>query len=229
MLLKTIGNQSTKSIFLGLWMAIMPLIFSGVAGYQIISYEADIQNFGAIQWALVFTLSIFTMALALTPTTLVAITTGYFIGLLGLLPLVISYTLASIVGYTLARPLGPGMMANIYKAYPKSERIFENLNHGNPFWFVVMCRLSPILPFGLMNVVLSLMAIPFRSFLLGGIVGMLPRTVTALMVGKLASDLINVVTHPGQNLLMQISFTALLIISGIGLTYYFRKALHEKS
>ena len=127
MLLKTIGNQSTKSIFLGLWMAIMPLIFSGVAGYQIISYEADIQNFGAIQWALVFTLSIFTMALALTPTTLVAITTGYFIGLLGLLPLVISYTLASIVGYTLARPLGPGMMANIYKAYPKSERIFENL------------------------------------------------------------------------------------------------------
>ena len=229
MLLKNIGNQSTKSIFLGLWMAVMPLAFSGVVGYQIISYEASIEDFGLIQWALIFTLSVCTMALALTPTTLVAITIGYFIGLAGLLPLVVSYTLASIIGYRLARPLGPGMMANVYKAYPKSEQLFENLNHGSPFWFVVMCRLSPILPFGLMNVILSLMATPFRSFLLGGIVGMLPRTLTALIVGKLASDLINVVTHPGQNLLMQISFSALLIISGIGLTYYFRKALQKKS
>ena len=227
MFLKNIDNQSAKSILLALWMTLMPLTFSSLAGYQIIGFEADIQSFGISQWTLAFGLSILTMALALTPTTLVAITAGYFIGFIGLLPLVISYTLASVLGYQLANSLGTEMMNSVYVTYPKVERLIKNLNRTTPFWFVVMCRLSPVLPFGLMNVVLSFIDTPFRSFLLGGIVGMLPRTITALMVGKLASDLIKVVAHPGQNQLMQISFTVLLIISGIGLTFYLKKALKE--
>lgn len=227
MFLKNIDNQTAKSILLALWMTVMPLTFSGIVGYQIIGLEAEIHGFGQLQWAIAFGLSILTMAFALTPTTLVAITVGYFIGFNGLIPLVISYSLASVMGYYLAQSLGTGTMHNIYVTYPKAERLINNLNRGTPFWFVVMCRLSPVLPFGLMNVVLSFTATPFRSFLLGGIFGMLPRTITALMVGKLANDLINVVAHPGQNQLMQISFTILVIVSGVGLTYYFRKALKE--
>lgn len=225
MYLKNIDNQSVKSILLGLWMAVMPLLFSGVTGWQIIEYEPVILQFTAGQWALVFMMATFTMALALTPTTLVAISIGYFLGLNGLAPLVLAYSAASLIGYFLAKPLSGSMMNTIQDYYPKTNRLVAKLNNTSPFWFVILCRLSPILPFGVMNVVLSYIATPLKPFLLGGITGMLPRTFTALMVGKLANDLINVVAHPGQNRFMQISFTLLVLVSGIGLTFYFKKVI----
>lgn len=227
MLLKNIDNQSFKSILLALWMVVMPLLFSGVAGWQIVEYESAIQLFTTWEWALVFLLVTVTMALALTPTTFVAISTGYFLGLNGLAPLVIAYTVASLLGYLIAKPLGSGILSTIQGYYPKTDQLVGKLNSTSPYWFVILCRLSPVLPFGIMNVVLSFISTPIRAFVLGGMMGMLPRTLTALMVGKLASDLLNVVAHPGQNQLMQISFTTLLIISGVGLTLYFRKIFKD--
>ena len=35
-----------------------------------------------------------------------------------------------------------------------NKQVLKNTVNSNPFWFVVLCRISPVLPFGLMNVVL---------------------------------------------------------------------------
>ena len=164
------------------------------------------------------------MALALTPTTLVAICTGYFLGFNGLLPLVIAYTTASFLGYTLAQYLGRNTTQLLLHRYPRTEQIIDQLNKKSPYWFVALCRLSPILPFGIMNVVLSFIGTPLKPFILGGLVGMLPRTIAALTAGKLTYDLVSLVNQPGQNKLLQISFLLLILLSSFGLLVVFKRA-----
>jgi uncharacterized membrane protein YdjX (TVP38/TMEM64 family) len=47
----------------------------------------------------------------------------------------------------------------------------------------MLCRLSPFLPFALMNVVLPYLGIRFRNFMIPGLIGMLPRTLFFLWAG----------------------------------------------
>ena len=160
-----IDNHSVKSILLGGWMTIMPILFSSISGLYIIQHIDMIESYTFLQWCIFFIGVTLSMALALTPTTLVAICTGYFLGFNGLLPLVIAYTTASILGYTLAQYLGRNTTQLLLHRYPRTEQIIDQLNKKSPYWFVALCRLSPILPFGIMNVVLSFIGTPLKPFI----------------------------------------------------------------
>ena len=221
-----IDNHSAKSILLASWMTVMPILFSSFSAIYIANNFELIKSFDSAQWGLFFIIVTITMGLALTPTTLVAICTGYFLGFKGLIPLVIAYSLASYLGYVIAQNFGKGITQNIIRRYPKADKVIEQLNGKSPYWFVALCRLSPVLPFGIMNVVLSFMGTPLKPFLLGGLVGMLPRTIAALTAGKLTYDLITLVDRPGQNQLIQISFLILIILSSFGLLYLLRRAIN---
>lgn len=204
-------------------MAIMPLTFSSGLSATILSNLSEVESFSWLQWAGIFAVTVFTMAFALTPTTVIAIISGYFLGFAAIIPVVISYSLASIGGFLLSKPLGGDFQLIIRSSYPKINSFIHRMSDKNPISFVIFSRISPILPFAVMNLVLPFIGVKFRPYFWGGIAGMLPRTLLAITAGKLTKDIFTVVENPSQSMMMQIGFGILLLISLLGFTFLFKK------
>ncbi len=169
------------------WMGIVPLVSSAGLSLVMLHYESVIAGFGLVEWALFFVLAVFTMAFAITPTTFLALVSGFFLGVYGLLPMVLAYQAASIVGYFLARQLGADFLTLLQRKYPGTRDIVHNV-HKNQFALTFLSRISPAFPFAIMNVVLSVSKISLSPFFWGGLVGMLPRTLFFLWIGASASE-----------------------------------------
>ncbi|MCV9387991.1 TVP38/TMEM64 family protein [Reichenbachiella ulvae] len=178
-------NEQKNMGLLMLWMAIIPIASSLTATYIFISLEEEILAFNGWQWGLFYVLSMLTMTFAVTPTTYVAIVSGYFLGWESLPMVVVSYQLASLLGYFFAGRLSEGFISGIENYYPKSRRYFYNVERKQ--WSTTfLSRISPALPFALMNVVLSVSRIRLAPFFWAGLIGMLPRTVFFIWVGSQA-------------------------------------------
>ncbi|MFY0651203.1 MAG: VTT domain-containing protein [Cyclobacteriaceae bacterium] len=192
------------------WMSIVPLVSSASIALAIITNEGVIADFPLLHWVFFYTIATITMALAITPTTFVALVSGYFLGFEGVLAIILSYQTASVLGYYLASQLDDSILQSILDKYPKSKDIIENVNR-NQFWLTFLARLSPALPFAIMNVVLSVSKIRLFHFFWGGLVGMLPRTLFFIWVGKQAASL-DLAFENTPNLYWSIGLTALILI-----------------
>ncbi|MDP4679706.1 MAG: VTT domain-containing protein [Cyclobacteriaceae bacterium] len=182
------SKSHNKLYALMAWMGVVPLMSSATIALLAISYEAQIYNFSVWAWGLFYIATTITMALAITPTTFISLFSGFFLGFEGILPLVISYQLASLMGYNLAKKFDDSFLDLILTKYPTSRQMFDNVKQ-NQFILVLLSRLSPALPFAIMNVVLSISRIRISNFFWGGLIGMLPRTLFFIWVGQKASEL----------------------------------------
>ena len=72
-------------------------------------------------------------------------------------------------------------------------------------------------PFALTNLVFSLMGIRFKNVILGGFLGMIPRTVLAVWVGKEAQQISRLIQNPNESLTSRIVIIVLVILSVGGL------------
>lgn len=201
----------------------MPLTFSSLLGWTIYENETAITAFSTMQWGLFFLVTILTMAFALTPTTVIALVSGYFLGYFAIFPLLITYSLASIIGYYISTPLGKRFHTTLHEAYPTLDQLIEKTTTTSPSAFAFFCRISPILPFAVMNVVLPFIGIKFKPFFWGGMAGMLPRTTLAVVTGSVASNLVSIMKHPNNTSYMQIGFAVLLVISIFGFILLFKR------
>jgi len=197
-------------------MLIMPLSFSSGLSLLIIENISYVENFQLFEWVIVFSIVSFTMTFALTPTTVIALLSGYFLGLFAVLPVVVSYSLASLGGFYLSNSLGSNFQEVIRSSYPKLDAFIHKMSDKSPVSFVIFSRISPVLPFAVMNIVLPFIGIKLKPFFWGGMLGMLPRTVLAIIIGMLAKDILILIENPSSGIYMQIGFTVLLLISLIG-------------
>lgn len=221
---KTIA-KNWRPFLLMAWMLIMPLTFSSLIGWKIYENEQIIEGFSTIQWVIVYVSFIITMAFALTPTTVIALISGYFLGIMAIIPLVITYCLASVIGYIISKPLGKTFHKTVHQAYPKIDTLVGRMSNYSQAGFVFFCRISPILPFAVMNVVLPFVGIKFKPFFWAGMAGMLPRTLLSVVAGSLATNLFNLIKQPNSLASMQVGFVVLLTISifGFALLLYRKK------
>jgi uncharacterized membrane protein YdjX (TVP38/TMEM64 family) len=167
-----------------------------------------------------------TMSLALTPTTFVALVSGFYLGWPGFAGVVVSYGIASLIGYTLARLIDHGKMMSFLNRFEKTMYLMQELR--NQSWSLIfLTRISPVLPFALMNFVLSLLQVDKTRFFLASIIGMLPRTLFFFWVGTQASDVIKLLQDPGSNKGSQLLMISLIIISIGGLYFVFDQALKK--
>lgn len=192
-----------------IWMGIVPFLSSATLTLFAINYESAIASFEWWTWIFFYLTTIGTMALAITPTTFIALISGYFLGFGGLVPIIVSYQMASLLGYNLAKKFDDSFIELIKNKYPSSKQMFENVNQ-NQFTLVLLSRLSPALPFAIMNVVLSMSRINIINFLWGGLIGMLPRTIFFIWVGVKASELSEAL-EGNQNLYISIGLSVLII------------------
>jgi uncharacterized membrane protein YdjX (TVP38/TMEM64 family) len=216
--------KKTKYLFLLLLTGIMPSLFSGTAIYLISSRSNLLVNHTPAVLLLFFAGTACTMALALTPTTVIAIVSGYFFGWEGFPYLVFAYMLAAVIGIRCGLWLKKlGLSANPEKDSALTS-LFKSLSNQE-FLFIALARLSPILPFAMTNIALANLQIRLLPYLAGSLVGMLPRTLVFFYAGIHATDIWTFLQKPTLEGSIKIIPVLLVITSTLGLYYIIKKSL----
>ncbi|WP_426059741.1 TVP38/TMEM64 family protein [Hymenobacter sp. B1770] len=219
--------QKNFSTLLTMFLLVaVPLL--GSSSLLVLLYQRQelLHNLSLVQQLLYFVVIAFTMAFAFTPTTFVAIVTGYYFGWMGLPGMVLAYALASIIGYELAQRLDHGKLRNFLQLFPKAEAVLSELQ--NQSWqLIILTRLSPVLPFALMTFVLAIVGVPRRRFLLASVMGMLPRSLFFYWLGTQASDVLALLRDPDQGTLSKAVLIGLVAASLFGLFVVFNRALQK--
>ncbi len=219
--------QKNFSTLLTLFLLVaVPLLGSGALLGLLYERPELLTHLGLGQAVLYFAVVALTMAFALTPTTFVAIATGYYFGWAGLPGMVVAYALAAALGYELALRLDHGKLRGFLGHFPKAGAVLDELQQQS--WsLIVLTRLSPVLPFALMTFVLALVQVPRRRFLLASVAGMLPRSLFFFWLGTQAQDVLALLRNPDQGVLSKAVLLGLVAASLFGLFFVFNHALQR--
>jgi uncharacterized membrane protein YdjX (TVP38/TMEM64 family) len=217
-------KKNTFTILYTFFLGLMPLLVSSSISYWVITHEQDIQNFTLQNWTTAFIIVCFTMAFALTPTTFIALLSGYFLGWQAFIPVAISYWIASYFGFKTAQMIDGGRFLKIISEKPQVKQVLENLQKDE-FKIILLARLSPILPFAVTNVLFSFSGTKLRNFLTAGFIGMLPRTLLSIWIGTQAQEIKRLIEHPSEGNISQLLIIGLIGGSILGLGYFVKKAV----
>lgn len=166
----------------------MPLIMSGLVSIWVfnnIDFFKDLNLINTILFWLCFSIG---MGLSLIPTTIVALLAGFIWGFISIIPLIISYIIATIIGANLSKWIDNDQILNQIQQNSKANTILSKLKNEQ-FKIVALARLSPVFPFGISNVVFTYLGVPLRTLLFAGLVGMLPRTIFMVYLASKAESL----------------------------------------
>ena len=119
-------------------------------------------------------------ALTLAPTYTTSVIAGWTFGFARGFPAIVVGTVG---GATLcflgARWLAMERVAETFREHPKWDLVRRALleeNRWKTLWIVFLMRLSPILPFGTTNVLLSTAGVRLNLYVIGTLLGLMPRT-----------------------------------------------------
>jgi uncharacterized membrane protein YdjX (TVP38/TMEM64 family) len=225
--IKTFIVRNQKTLGLILLFTIIPLVSSAILLTQAIHFE--IENESGIPlsgWITVSVILCFTMAFAITPTTFIALMGGFFVGWQSALPIIICYTVASVFGFQLGKIVDSGRLVRSLGYSDRSLSVLQKLRN-NEIWLVFFSRISPILPFAVMNIVLSGLRVSFRNFLWAGLIGMLPRTLFFIWVGTQAKSIQHAWTTGKSLPLSQVLTLSLILVSVLGLSLVIKRSIKQ--
>jgi len=121
------------------------------------------------------------------PTISQAVLAGYAFGFsLGFPAAMIGFGGASLIGYEVVKHLARDRVERELNRSPKTTMIRDALLTASPkraILIVTLLRASPSAPFALTNLVLVSLGVSRSVFLIGTLLGMLPRTLGAVLIG----------------------------------------------
>ena len=122
------------------------------------------------------------------PTVSQALLAGYAFGVpVGLLLALLGFGGASLVGYEVVSKIARSRVEQEIVNKPKARKLRDALLHASParaLLIVTLVRISPSSPFALTNLLLASIGVPRWAYFFGTLMGMLPRTLAAVMIGK---------------------------------------------
>jgi uncharacterized membrane protein YdjX (TVP38/TMEM64 family) len=216
--------RNRSSIGYMIVLGVLPMIFTSVAGGFAIQHADTIRSFDVAEWTAVYAAACFTMAFAMTPTTFVALASGFFIVWTSLGGVFLSYVGASLLGYGVARVIDGGRLIASIEQMAGERPVLERLRSGEAV-FVIAARLSPFFPFAVMNVVLSALRVDIRTFLVAGLVGMLPRTLVFIWIGMQFQEFANAIREGHQLGPAQYAVAILSTVSVVALYIYIKRVV----
>src|SRR5262249_42529797 len=101
-------------------------------------------------------------------------------------------TLRAALALLVGRTVSPPWVEQRVAADPRFRAI-ENAVKANGFKIVLLCRLSPVIPFNLLNYAFGMTSVSFRDYLLASWIGMLPGTLLYTYLGSTMGALADVV------------------------------------
>ncbi len=204
------------------FLTVLPFITSSIVGAWIIGNEALLESFGVREWAAVSIGCALACALALIPPTLLAFGFGYFLGWWALGPLILLNLAAIALVYGIAKRLNGEAMLQYLSHFPRAASLLNRIQKDE-LQFVFFTKLSPVVPFALTNLIFALLKIRFANVILGGFLGMIPRTALAVWVGLQAKGLRQLIENPNENIVGRIVVIVLVVVSVVGLTRFLVK------
>ncbi|CAL1396930.1 unnamed protein product [Linum trigynum] len=141
------------------------------------------------------------LAVAYIPLTILAVPAsvltlggGYLFGLpIGFVADSIGATIGACAAFLLGRTLGRSMVVAKLKDYPQFRSVAIAIERSG-FKIVLLLRLVPLLPFNMLNYLLSVTPVSFMEYMLASWLGMMPITLALVYVGTTLKDLSDV-TH----------------------------------
>jgi len=156
-------------------------------------------------------------AVLMMPGGILGIIAGFAFGLVGgtvtvSIASTLGATLAFLLGRTLARPF---VQARIVRR--RSLRTLDEAIGRQGFLVVLLTRLSPILPYNLLNYVYGLSRVPVRTYVLASWIGMLPGTLMYVYAGSAMRSAAEVVAgrtppSPAQGVLSAVGLAATIAV-----------------
>jgi uncharacterized membrane protein YdjX (TVP38/TMEM64 family) len=222
--IKTVHANNPAIIWAVGWVAVVPSLGSiMVLNTLYLNLEIfDHLHFLSVDIIFLYTgITSLLMGLALMPTTLLAIISGFLFGWVSFPFLVIAYSLASAIGYLAGKRLDKNSLDFLLSQYPKAaQMITDKRQHISQLIFFV--RLSPVIPFALSNLLFALLRINLIKVIWVGLWGMLPRTLMAFTTGVLAESLY-MALQERNGWAQVLAIGALILISGWGIYRFFKK------
>ncbi len=186
---KTISSyfgDHPSGILAWLWVTAMPLVGSTVfaVNYNFLENYALEGTFDYLIYTLIGAI---VMGLALLPTTLIALASGFFFGWIALPFLILGYSLASVLGYGIGKLINTNLTEQLFKKNPKFQVELESRKEkeGSLVFFV---RISPVVPFAISNFLFASLNVSLAKVLIFGIPGMLTRTIIVFSLGVAANS-----------------------------------------
>lgn len=206
------------------YLAIAPMFFGSVLVVQLIAYEQALSMLSMPYWWLLTIAFTLTSMLACTQPTLLALIYGYFLGW-GSLPYLFFLNMAAIyLVNVLANRWEGHRFQNYVQQNPKAARLLANIR-SDELKVIFFAKLSPVLPFALTNFIFAISGARLRNILLGGVMGMIPRTILAVWVGMQGHNLRTLLENNQSNSFQKIVLIALFVVSTLGLIRLIRSKL----
>lgn len=224
--IKKLLHLNRSSAIISVVAVVLPVLGSLLSLYVIINFP-EITDWIKEHPMLFFLVTAFTMAVLLTPTTFIASLSGFLFGLSSTLYVVPAYVAASLLGYLVGKQLDGGKLLKSMVEVD-NKQVLKNTVDSNPFWFVMLCRISPILPFGLMNIILPAFGVKIKEFIAAGTLGMLPRTVLFIWLGSAAQNLMQAIEGTDNGIGFKFYLTSFLVlVSSFGLLFLFKRKMKQ--
>ncbi|WP_288425341.1 VTT domain-containing protein [uncultured Spirosoma sp.] len=220
---KAILQKITGPALMGVVLSVLPIVFTSVLTYYAIAYESLVNTFDGWAWLLITVICTVTSA-GLTPPTILALIFGYFLGWEAVFPLVVINFGGILFINLLVRWLDHDQFLRFLNRQPKAQSVLDRIR-DKELEVIFFAKLSPILPFGLTNLLFALSGASLKNILLGGFLGMLPRTLLAIFTGHEAREIRTLLENPQQGIWGQIVIVALILVSIFGLWRVVQKAL----
>jgi uncharacterized membrane protein YdjX (TVP38/TMEM64 family) len=151
---------------------------------------------GGLLFGLVYVLG----TLLFFPGSLLTLGAGFLYGLgPGLLVVVPGSVLGAALAFLLGRTVLRGPIARRMQKHPRFLAVDEAVAQ-EAFRVVLLLRLSPIVPFTLLNYGLGVTRVPFGTYLAASVLGMLPGTVLYVYLGTLLTSAAQLLSgqHPSS-------------------------------
>lgn len=191
--------------------------------------EVYVHSLGAIG-PVVYALTYVALTVFLFPASLVTVGAGTLFGLkTGLVVVLVGANLGALCSFLLARTFLRQRVTHWTESNPKFRFLDEAIGRQG-FKMVLLCRLSPIFPFILLNYFLGLTAVRTVAYVLANLIGMLPAMFLLVYVGATARDALDAQPSASadvyQEILKYIGLLATLVMV-VMVTRMARRALRQ--
>lgn len=216
-------QKITGPAIAGVVLSVLPIVFTSVLTYYAVLHEEYIRSLTSWQWAILTVIFSITSA-GLTPPTILALIFGYFLGWNALLPILVVNFGGILFINLIVRWIDHERFMRFLRRNPKAQSVLDRILNKE-LEVIFFAKLSPILPFGLTNLMFALSGAKLSNILLGGFLGMTPRTLLAIWSGREAREIRTLLDNPNQSFWGQIVVVVLILVSIAGLWQVIQRAL----
>jgi uncharacterized membrane protein YdjX (TVP38/TMEM64 family) len=183
-------------------------------------------------WAPVLLVIAYVVAcLCFIPGLLLSVGAGFLFGVVeGAITVSVGSVLGATAAFLVGRTLGRGAIERMIAGHPKFAAIHRAVGVEG-FKIVLLTRLSPAIPFNVLNYALGLTPVKLRDFVLASWIGMFPATLMYVYIGSTLADLAELgdKTHESaaaRHALLALGLAATILLTVL-VTRMARKALGE--